>query len=175
MSPISSVARNPWYREPWPWLLMAGPAIVVVAGFVTLWLAVSAHDGLVVDDYYKQGREVNRSLKRDDAARTLGLAATVRFDEKHDLVQVTLQSANPAPATKTTGLRLTLAHATLAGRDQIVDLKRTGSGFQGNIQSLSPGKWRVLLEDAGRTWRLQHNIVVGHGALPELTLRPPAE
>jgi len=28
---------KPWYREPWPWLLMAGPATVLVA-----------------EDYYKQ-------------------------------------------------------------------------------------------------------------------------
>ena len=27
---------KPWYREPWPWLLMLGPAVVVVAGFITL-------------------------------------------------------------------------------------------------------------------------------------------
>ena len=32
-----------WYRHPWPWLLMAGPAIVVVAGLYTLFLAVSAN------------------------------------------------------------------------------------------------------------------------------------
>ena len=24
--------NDPWYRHPWPWLLMLGPAIVVVAG-----------------------------------------------------------------------------------------------------------------------------------------------
>ena len=30
---------TPWYREPWPWILMAGPAIVVVAGFATLFIA----------------------------------------------------------------------------------------------------------------------------------------
>ena len=44
-----------WYKEPWPWLLMAGPAIVVVAGFITFYLAqVNAAD-LVSDDYYKDG------------------------------------------------------------------------------------------------------------------------
>ena len=32
-------AAKPWYREPWPWIMMAGPAAVVVAGAVTMWLA----------------------------------------------------------------------------------------------------------------------------------------
>ena len=40
-------ARKPWYREPWPWLLMAGPAIVVVAGVTTAVIAFRGADGLV--------------------------------------------------------------------------------------------------------------------------------
>ena len=30
---MSAARTQPWYREPWPWILMAGPAIVVVAIF----------------------------------------------------------------------------------------------------------------------------------------------
>ncbi len=175
MSPISNVARNPWYREPWPWLLMAGPAIVVVAGFVTLWLALSANDGLVVDDYYKQGKEVNRSLKRDEIARNLGLSALVRFDEKTDRVQVALRAGKPEILAKATSLRLTLAHATIAGRDQSIQLQRTATGYDGRVQALSPGKWHLLLEDTAHTWRLQDTVIVGNGVIEELSLRPPAE
>jgi FixH len=68
-------APKPWYREPWPWLLMAGPAIVVVAGFLTLGFALQSADGLVADDYYKQGKAINQTLARDVQARTLGYAA----------------------------------------------------------------------------------------------------
>ena len=57
---------QPWYREPWPWILMAGPAIVVVAGFVTAYLAVTTNDGLVAEDYYRRGIEINRT--REDRA-----------------------------------------------------------------------------------------------------------
>ncbi len=42
---------TPWYREPWPWLLMSGPATVIVAGIYTSVLAFSGTDGLVADDY----------------------------------------------------------------------------------------------------------------------------
>ena len=37
---LRSSDSNPWYKERWPWLLMAGPAIVIVAGFITAWLAI---------------------------------------------------------------------------------------------------------------------------------------
>ena len=30
--------KQPWYKERWPWILMAGPAIVVVAGVTTAWI-----------------------------------------------------------------------------------------------------------------------------------------
>ena len=33
-------ALRPWYREPWPWILMSGPAIVVGKPLPSL----SAHD-----------------------------------------------------------------------------------------------------------------------------------
>jgi len=62
---------NPWYREPWPWLLMAGPFIVIVAGIVTAWLAVSTSDGLVTDDYYKEGLAVAETLARSQRAEAL--------------------------------------------------------------------------------------------------------
>ena len=29
-------APNPWYREPWPWLLMSGPALVIVGAKDTI-------------------------------------------------------------------------------------------------------------------------------------------
>ena len=44
----------PWYKERWTWLLMLMPATAIVAGFITLWLAITSFDGLVADDYYKQ-------------------------------------------------------------------------------------------------------------------------
>lgn len=46
---------RPWYREPWPWILIALPLSVVVASAVTYYLAVSHPDYLVVkEDEYKQ-------------------------------------------------------------------------------------------------------------------------
>ncbi|WP_298053252.1 FixH family protein [uncultured Paenalcaligenes sp.] len=35
---------QPWYKEPWPWILMSGPAIVVVACLFTIYLAFSNFD-----------------------------------------------------------------------------------------------------------------------------------
>ena len=58
----------PWYHEPWPWLLMAGPLVVIIAGFATLLLAIRSSDGLVADDYYKQSMAINQIMLRDSRA-----------------------------------------------------------------------------------------------------------
>ena len=39
----------PWYRHRWPWLLMSGPAIVVVAGIATTVIAVRTNDPMVAN------------------------------------------------------------------------------------------------------------------------------
>ena len=36
-SPAPWAGVQAWYREPWPWLIMAGPLIVVIASMVTVW------------------------------------------------------------------------------------------------------------------------------------------
>jgi hypothetical protein len=64
---------TPWYKHRWPWILMAGPSIVIVAGFITAWLAIVSNDGLVDDNYYKVGLSVNQQLKQKQLAAELNL------------------------------------------------------------------------------------------------------
>ena len=52
---------TPWYRQFWPWFIIALPASVVIASFFTLWLAISNPDHLVVDD--DQYQRLNSELK----------------------------------------------------------------------------------------------------------------
>ncbi|WP_332827438.1 FixH family protein [Ramlibacter sp.] len=53
---------SPWWRFPFVWLVIAGPAAVVVAGFVTAFIAVSGADPVVATDYYRRGMEINKTL-----------------------------------------------------------------------------------------------------------------
>jgi hypothetical protein len=36
--------NTPWYRHAMVWLVISGPAAVVVAGFATLWIAIANPD-----------------------------------------------------------------------------------------------------------------------------------
>lgn len=62
----SSQPGGPWWRHGHVWLIIAGPAVVIVAGFVTLWLALRHPDPVVAEDYYRRGLQINEALERGD-------------------------------------------------------------------------------------------------------------
>lgn len=57
---------QPWWKFGHVWLVISGPAVVIVAGFVTLYLAISRPDHLVTEDYYQKGVQINQALKGGD-------------------------------------------------------------------------------------------------------------
>jgi hypothetical protein len=40
----------PWWKHGHVWLLISGPAAVVIAGFLTAWIAVATSDPVVTGD-----------------------------------------------------------------------------------------------------------------------------
>ena len=144
----TAIAR-PWYRDRWPWILMAGPAFVVCGGSYAMWLAKSTDDGLVADDYYKRGVAINRTLQRFERAAELKLGAVVAVHSDGD-VRVTLTGAeSQAPPL----LRLRLVHPTRAGLDESADLVRSVDGsYVGRIAAPASGCWLVIVETDA--WRL---------------------
>jgi negative regulator of sigma E activity len=52
---------RPWWREPWPWILMAGPAAAIVACIITIVLAVqNFSDQAITDGGLKRGLVVSK-------------------------------------------------------------------------------------------------------------------
>lgn len=148
---------RPWYREPWPWILAAGPFIVVVAGIYTAWLAVTSNDGLVTDDYYRKGLAANQTIARSEQAARIGLAAGVRVTA--DTLSVRLRASDKDFVLPPT-LVVTISHPTRAGLDQSRVLVRDGEVYSGEVRLPSAGHWLVLLEDERKIWRLMGNMVL---------------
>ena len=137
----------PWYRQRWPWLLMSGPAAVLVAGAITTWIAFASADGLVAEDYYKQGMAINRLLAREERARALGISATLELAGER--IAVDLRGESPD------ALFVHRAHATRAGHDQRLRLAPSAPGrYEAALPSLPPGRWRIVIEDPRATWRI---------------------
>lgn len=140
----------PWYRQGWPWFLIALPALTVIAGVVTAWLAVTTNDGLVVDDYYKQGLAIQQTMARSQRAAELGLEAQLRLGAEAFELQLTSRAAEAVPDR----LRITFSHPTRPGMDQALTLEGHQGRYSAPLRGLTSGRWDIQIEDEARTWRL---------------------
>jgi len=64
-------ALKPWYREPWPWVAIGIPAVAVIMGLTTLYLALANPDYLVVEEeQYNVIRSELRAQKSSDTGQS---------------------------------------------------------------------------------------------------------
>ena len=158
---MNESTTTPWYRQFWPWFLFALPFAVVVAGVVTAWLAFKDADGLVVDDYYREGRAINQTLDRDRKARELGLSAEIVLHDGR--LEVRLASQGLTAQAQPAALRLHLEHPTRSEKDHEFLLSRDGTGaYTLLVDENLAGAWYVTLASVPEAWRL-----TGRWALPD--------
>ena len=163
--PQQDAPQPPWYRQFWPWFLIALPASVVAASLFTVWLAVSSPNPMVVDDYSRIARSIELRRERDLAAAALGLEAEIRIVAGADLVEVRLFPDSAQPDS----LQLRLSHPLVEERDRVVELTRVPGGWSGRLAA-PQGRWYVQLYPGDASWRLSGEL--GGDAL--LRLAPPA-
>lgn len=143
-----------WKQEPMVWLLIAIPFSAVVMGVVMITLAIHSYSGLVVDDYYKKGKQINRVLARDRFAYELGLAAAVRLADD-GLVEVRFAPGTGVVPGKE--IELSLVHATKPGLDQTLKLERSDTSLlTGKIRLKGEGRWNLYLQTPD--WRLTGSL-----------------
>lgn len=141
----------PWYRHFYVWLLIIFPVISVIGGIVTLVLAIRTYDGLVVDDYYKHGLEINQTFERDRVADRKDLSASLQIEKDNPYFRVILRGNESfrQPAF----VSVSFLHATRGGQDKASTLhKLAGDVYEGVLPDLAPGTWNILIE--GQDWRL---------------------
>lgn len=54
----------PWWKHSFVWMVIAGPAIVVVASFITLYLAVSRPNEIVNEATYRIGKQSDQTIEQ---------------------------------------------------------------------------------------------------------------
>lgn len=149
--------QRQWFREPWVWLLIALPASAVLGGIITIWIAVSTDDGLVQDDYYKHGLEINKKLDRDKAAIKYELMANLKISEGQNRIQISFD-ANDKFVTPSS-IKISFLHPTMKGHDQLLILRADGKGvFAGALPSLINSYWYLQIE--ADDWRLLENVYI---------------
>lgn len=140
---------EPWFRQFWPWFLILLPASVVVASFVTMYIAYYGADDLVVDEYYKDGLAINRQLEKKQRSSELGISAGLHFSNDH----VTVRFEGPVDAQL---LNLTLSHPLEADRDFSLTVSRIAPGiYQAPLPAPVAPRWLWILSlEQEDGWRL---------------------
>jgi len=160
---------GPWYREPWPWILIAIPSTSVVLGILMLTLALNTNNSLVVDDYYREGKAINQRIERDRRAAELGVLASLETGGEVLTLQVgardgTTVSADMLPAQ----FLVRWAHVTQDTRDGEAVLRPVGGGRYAAVVGPDPapspfpakGRYRLHIEPFGGDWRLVSPVLV---------------
>ena len=148
---------KPWYRQFWPWFIIALPASAVVAGLSTVWIAMQTTDSLVVQSDDGVRNASDRQIAAERLASELGLAAIVAIDSSTGVVSAVMRSGELAeePAV----LDFELSHPAFAERDQAITLTKALPDEQGNPRwvghfvAVPQGRFYAVLK-AGDTWRL---------------------
>ena len=148
---------KPWYAQFWPWFLISLPATAVVAGLITLQLAIDTDGGLVSDDYYKEGLAVNKDLAKDALTRQLGLEAYASYDPGTREFSVTLHQRDGTPIE---ALTLELIHPTRAHHDLSMLMTAQGQGrFIAKLPATIPtAYWHVRLSPPDGNWQLENRL-----------------
>ncbi len=167
---MNEVIKRAWYQEPLVWMIIVIPMSAVVAGIITIIIAVKTDDGLVVDDYYSKGKEINLVVAREQAAFGYQLAATFNLDKSSGQIITNLQANESLVLPER--LELQLMHATRPGFDQTLMLVRSDSGeYRSRLPEMVPGRWHVQL--AADDWRLLGSIQRPQAAVLELVATQP--
>lgn len=146
----------PWYRHFWPWFILALLGSVVIASFVTLYIAIQNSHTLVSDDYYKEGLAINQQLARQQEAQKQSVSAQLQFAGAQGLLHVQLRGDLPEMPES---LTLHVLHPTDQAGDQQVALTRVADRFyQAALPALASHAWQLQLMPADQSWRLDGRI-----------------
>lgn len=153
MQATANEQRN-WRREPLVWLLIGIPLSAVIMGVVMLTLALQSWSGLVVDDYYKKGKQINLVLARDRLAHELGLAAALSLT---DAGRVEIRFDPDVSVVPGDRIELRLVHATRPGLDQQLVFENNRLRLlQADLQLPGSGRWNLFLQTPD--WRLTGSL-----------------
>lgn len=156
----SHQTSTPWYKIPIVWLMIALPASSVVLGAALLIIAVKNADDVVADDWYKQGRTINRNLDNEAVAQRFGLAVT--FELHSDKTHAQLSAKTPIAWPEQ--LQLALRHPAFAKEDKVLALAHQGEGhYIGEAIHYNGHDAIVTITPIDNYWRLQHRVSLSSG------------
>ena len=138
-------------------MIVAIPVSAIIGGAVLLSLSIVSFDGLVADDYYRQGLGINRQIERTQRAEELGIQAKVNLNNDAGLLEINLVSS--ISYTPPEEIIVFLRHATRAGFDQEIRARAVShETYHAYLPKMLLGKWHVEL--TAEDWRISETLIL---------------
>lgn len=153
---FDTLTPPPWWKQFWPWFLISIPGSTIIAAIITINIAISTDDGLVSQDYYKDGLAIHKQADAVQLARTLGIQTDLRFASETQLVTAQVNSTSNNAIGR---LNLILKHPTRADSDLFLSLQPVGPDlYQAELPALISAHWNVQLSAVDAGWELRGRI-----------------
>ncbi len=154
---------SPLRRNPVFWIMIAIPALTVVAGLSTLGIALRHADPPLPAAYHAEGEQLDRDFAQQRLAAAHGTQVTLTANAADGQCRARVSAAPDDAAT----LTLLFSSVSDPELDRVVLLKRVDGGdYRGECTPIPPGRWRVSLE--GGRWSIRTQL---KGSVDHLTLR----
>ncbi len=155
----------PWYRQFWPWFILAILSWGVVSATITLSFALRNPPHMMTGDYARLGKALVDTHVRADRAEALGLAGMLTAEKGAWLLRL---EVTDLPAQQ---LVLLVQHPTDSSRDRQVVLNRSAPGEYRAAAAEVPSRGRLIVSDLEQTWWISSSFQQG-GERLEAELKP---
>lgn len=153
MSTGQGVPARGALREPMVWLVWGLPAIVVVAGFITLGIAIRSGNLDASNDPVRRMAQIQQTdISADRTAGQQGLGASLALREG----RIALQMLGEVDASQVLTLRF--EHPTSAQLDRSVTLQRDGDIWVAELDLPEAAGWHLTLTPEDQRWRLDGRL-----------------
>jgi uncharacterized protein len=142
---------KPWYKEPWPFILISITGLGVVAGSTLAFIGLTNPPEIVSGDYAQFARGLVDTNVRTARARELGLSGSMSVSD----LELTLNLSADDPAALPERLLVQLQHPAYSELDATVMVARTeGGGYVGQLGEPAHQRAHVIVTDLEQSWWL---------------------
>lgn len=148
MNKPNDASATPWYRQFWPWFIIAILSWGVISASITLSFALRNPPQMMTGDYQRLGKALVDTHKRADRAEALGLKGAVAFERGEWRLKLEARQSDGLSDV----LLLLVQHPTDAGRDRQVLLRGSVAAGYTGAGDPPPVRGRLIVSDPEQSW-----------------------
>ena len=146
----------PWYKQFWPWFIIALPLTTIIASVATAIIAFTNADTVVRGNWYEDGLAINQRKDKTMETKKRDIKGQLNINRNTGLITVKLQNVSPLAEPS---IRLQIIHPTLSKKDINLSMLATGEGeYQSKLAEIPEGNYYIQIEPASGHWQLNSQL-----------------